>query len=103
MPAQRKQVNIRLGALALRHLNYLRLRWGLSESMVITVLLERAGYAESQLQAAEGIQGNRRRHAINRAKAEAAKALSMFFDVPALDNPDSRSEQIAEPEEWDEV
>lgn len=102
MPAQRKQVNIRLGNLALRHLNFLRLRWGLSESMVITVLLERAGYAESQLQAAEGVQGNRRRHAINRAKAEAAKALSMFFDVPALPSPDDGNERPV-PEEWDEV
>ena len=102
MPAQRKQVNIRLGALALRHLNYLRLRWGLSESMVITVLLERAGYAESQLQAAEGVQGNRRKHAINRAKIAAAQALSMFFDVPALPTPDERNEQPM-PDEWDEV
>ena len=100
MPAQRKQVNMRLGSLAIKHLSYLQVRWGMSESMVITVLLERAAYAETTIQQAEG-KGNKGKHAINRAKIAAAQALAMFFDVPAI-TPDERNEQPM-PEEWDEV
>ena len=102
MPAQRKQVNVRMGSLAIKHLSYLQQRWGMSESMVITVLLERAAYAETTIQQAEGMKGNKGKHAINRAKIAAAQALSMFFDVPALPSPDERNEQPM-PDEWDEV
>ena len=101
MPAPRKQVNVRMGSLAIKHLSYLQQRWGMSESMVITVLLERAAYAETTIQQAEG-KGNKGKHAINRAKIAAAQALSMFFDVPALPTPDERNEQPM-PDEWDEV
>lgn len=98
----RKQVNMRLGSLAIKHLSYLQVRWGMSESMVITVLLERAAYAETTIQQAEGMKGNRGKHAINRAKIQAAQALAMFFDVPALPTPDERNEATM-PDEWDEV
>ena len=101
MPAPRKQVNMRLGSLAIKHLSYLQVRWGMSESMVITVLLERAAYAETTIQQAEG-KGNKGKHAINRAKIQAAAALSMFFDVPALPSPDERNEATM-PDEWDEI
>ena len=97
----RKQVNVRMGSLAIKHLSYLQQRWGMSESMVITVLLERAAYAETTIQQAEG-KGNKGKHAINRAKIQAAAALSMFFDVPALPSPDERNEQPM-PDEWDEI
>ena len=100
MPAPRKQVNMRLGSLAIKHLSYLQQRWGMSESMVITVLLERAAYAETTIQQAEGMKGNKGKHAINRAKIAAAAALSMFFDVPAI-TPDDGNQQM--PDEWDEI
>ncbi len=100
MPAPRKQVNVRMGSLAIKHLSYLQQRWGMSESMVITVLLERAAYAETTIQQAEG-KGNKGKHAINRAKIQAAAALSMFFDVPALPTPDDGNQPM--PDEWDEV
>ena len=95
----RKQVNMRLGSLAIKHLSYLQQRWGMSESMVITVLLERAAYAETTIQQADG-KGNKGKHAINRAKIAAAQALSMFFDVPAI-TPDDGNQTM--PDEWDEV
>ena len=98
----KKQVNMRLGSLAIKHLSYLQQRWGMSEAVVITVLLERAAYAETTIQAAEALTPSRRKHAINRAKIAAAAALSMFFDVPALPAPDERNQQPM-PDEWDEI
>lgn len=97
----KKQVNMRLGSLAIKHLSYLQQRWGMSEAVVVTILLERAAYAETTIQAAENMKGNKGKHAINRAKIAAAAALSMFFDVPAI-TPDERNEQPM-PDEWDEV
>ena len=98
----KKQVNMRLSALATKHLSYLQQRWGMSEAVVVTILLERAAYAETVIQQAEGLTSNRRRHAINKAKVAAAQALSMFFDVPALPAPDDGNQQQTMPEEWDE-
>ena len=97
----KKQVNMRLSALATKHLSYLQQRWGMSEAVVVTILLERAAYAETTIQQAEG-KGNKGKHAINRAKIAAAAALSMFFDVPALPSPDERNEQPM-PDEWDDA